>query len=135
MLPSHYIHIISQSDISNLLAIFFILFLVLHLPNIASDDSNNNGGRTTIKNIGGRIIIFDDSINIHRRIIKIMEAEKLLKEINLTTFYILNKHKTTLEDKLKKMKERVQLLTIMDRLAIKRYKIIIASTTALITVI
>jgi hypothetical protein len=33
---------------------------------MASDDSNNNGGRITIKNLSERIITFDDPIYIRK---------------------------------------------------------------------
>jgi hypothetical protein len=70
-----------------------------------SNESDNNNDRVSIKNIGGRIITFDDPINIRRRIIKIMKIGKLSKETNLTAFYALDKDKTIMKDKLKKMKE------------------------------
>jgi hypothetical protein len=38
---------------------------------------------------------------------KIMEIGKLSKKTNLTAFYALNKDKTVVKDKLKKMKKRI----------------------------
>jgi hypothetical protein len=58
---------------------------------------------------------------------KVMEIGKLSKEIDLAVFYILDKDKILMEDKLKKMREGVQLLAIMDQSAIKKRKIIIAN--------
>jgi hypothetical protein len=94
---------------------------------MASNESDNNNGRISIKNVGGRIITFDDLINIRRRIIKVMEIGKLSKEIDLTAFYALDKDKTMMENKLKKMRKGIQFLIIMDQPATKKRKIIIAN--------
>jgi hypothetical protein len=72
-----------------------------------SDESDNNNNRISIKNIGGRIITFDDPINIRKQIIKIMEIGKLPKEINLTAFYASDKDKIMMKNKLKKMRKGV----------------------------
>jgi hypothetical protein len=72
-----------------------------------SDESDNNNNRISTKNMGGRIITFDDSINIRKRIIKIIKIGKLSKEINLTAFYISDKDKTVMENKLKKIRKKV----------------------------
>jgi hypothetical protein len=53
---------------------------------------------------------------------------KLPKETDLTAFYASDKDKTVVEDKLKKMREGAQLLTIMNQPTVKIGKIIIAST-------
>jgi hypothetical protein len=90
---------------------------------MASNESNNNNNRISIKNMNGRIITSDDFINIRRRIMKIMETEKLPKEIDLTTFYVSDKNKIIVEDKLKKMRKEIQLLTIIDQPAAKKRKI------------
>jgi hypothetical protein len=71
---------------------------------MASNDSDNNNSRISIKNIDGRI---NDLINIRKRIMKIIEIGKLSKKINLATFYASNKDKTMIENKLKKMKEGI----------------------------
>jgi hypothetical protein len=71
--------------------------------------------------------MFDDFINIRRRIIKIMKIGKLPKEIDLTAFYASNKDKTMMENKLKKMKKGIQFLIIIDQPAIKKCKIITAN--------
>jgi hypothetical protein len=89
---------------------------------MASDDSDNNNNRISIKNIDGRIIISDDLINIRRRIMKVMKTGKLPKEINLTIFYISDKNKTVIENKLKKIKKRIQFLTIINQPAAKKRK-------------
>jgi hypothetical protein len=79
-----------------------------------SDENDNNNSRISIRNIGGRITTFDDFINIRKRIIKIIKAGKLPKEINLTAFYVSDKNKIIIENKLKKMRERIQFLIIIN---------------------
>jgi hypothetical protein len=81
--------------------------LRLYLSSIISDDSDNNNNRISIKNIDGRIIIFDDPINSRRRIMKIIKTGKLSKKIDLTTFYASDKDKTVIKNKLKKMREKI----------------------------
>jgi hypothetical protein len=81
---------------------------------MASDDSDNNNNRISIKNINGRIITSDDLINIRKRIMKIIEIGKLSKEIDLAAFYILNKNKIVVKDKLKKIRKKTQFLIIID---------------------
>jgi hypothetical protein len=89
-----------------------------------SDENDNNNSRISIRNIGGRITTFDDFINIRKRIIKIIKAGKLPKEINLTAFYASDKDKIMMKNKLKKMRKGAQLLIIMDQPAAKKRKII-----------
>jgi hypothetical protein len=81
---------------------------------MASDESDNNNDRISIKNVGGRIVTSDDLINIRRQIIKIMEIGKLSKEINLTAFYVSDKNKIMVKNKLKKMRKGIQFLAIID---------------------
>jgi hypothetical protein len=45
---------------------------------------------------------------------KVMKTEKLTKKTDLAAFYISDKDKTVVEDKLKKIREGAQLLAIMD---------------------
>jgi hypothetical protein len=45
---------------------------------------------------------------------KIIKIEKLSKKINLTAFYVSDKDKTMIKIKLKKIKERIQFLAIMN---------------------
>jgi hypothetical protein len=92
--------------------------LRLYLLNIASNNSDNNSGRISIKNIGGRIATSDDLINIRRRILKIIETGKLPKETDLAAFYASDKNKIMIENKLKKTRKKAQLLVIMDQPAI-----------------
>jgi nucleoside diphosphate kinase len=58
---------------------------------------------------------------------KVMKIEKLSKETDLAAFYASNKDKIIIENKLKKMREGVQLLVIMNQPAAKKRKIITAS--------
>jgi hypothetical protein len=81
---------------------------------MVSDDSDNNNNYISIKNMDGRIIISDNLINIRKRIMKIIEIGKLSKETDLTAFYASNKDKIVMENKLKKIREKAQLLVIMD---------------------
>jgi hypothetical protein len=77
--------------------------------------------------MNGRTVTSDDPINIRRRIIKIMKIGKLSKETDLTTFYVSDKDKIVMKDKLKKIREGIQFLTIMDQPAAKKRKITIAN--------
>jgi hypothetical protein len=77
--------------------------------------------------MGGRTVTFDDSINIRKRIMKIIKVGKLSKKTDLTAFYASDKDKIIIENKLKKIKEGIQFLAIMDQLATKKRKIITAS--------
>jgi hypothetical protein len=56
-----------------------------------------------------------------------MKIGKLSKETDLTTFYASNKNKTMMEDKLKKIRKRIQLLTIINQPAAKKRKITTAN--------
>jgi hypothetical protein len=92
-----------------------------------SDESDNNSDRISIKNMDGRIITSDDPINIRRRIMKIMKIGKLSKEIDLTTFYVSDKDKIIIKNKLKKIKRGAQFLTILDQPTVKKRKITTAN--------
>jgi hypothetical protein len=94
---------------------------------MTSDNNDNNNDRISIKNINGRIITFDDFINIRKRIMKIMEIGKLPKEIDLTVFYVSDKNKIIIENKFKKIRKGIQLLIIMNQPIIKKRKITTAS--------
>jgi hypothetical protein len=97
---------------------------------MASDESDNNSDRISIKNIGGRTVTFDNLINIRRRIIRIIEIEKLSKETDLTAFYVSDKDKIMVEDKLKKIRGGIQFLATINQLTVKKRKITIASTNS-----
>jgi hypothetical protein len=77
--------------------------------------------------MSGRITTFDNPINIRKRIMKIIEIGKLLKEINLTAFYASDRDKTMIKNKLKKIREGIQFLIIMNQPAIKKRKITITN--------
>jgi hypothetical protein len=58
---------------------------------------------------------------------KAIKIGKLSKETDLTIFYVLNKNKTVIKNKLKKIKKETQFLAIINQLMIKKRKIIIAN--------